>query len=175
MRHLVILILHTHKHRLRAPQDTSILSLQGDLAGKARQRPGWPSLFSPMSGPVIPLASTPLVPLGPGPWSSARSQTLDPQQRGPQLPRHGSPTAQSHPQSPQGAVAAVGENRGKGSGSQAWGASTQWPHFICGETEAQRGLALAGSHTASKSQDQHLKPQLFPLYLILPSTSRPPF
>lgn len=34
MGHLVILILHMHKHRLWAPQDTSILSLQGDLHGK---------------------------------------------------------------------------------------------------------------------------------------------
>lgn len=36
MGHLVILILHTHKHKLRAPQDMSILSLQGDLAGNSR-------------------------------------------------------------------------------------------------------------------------------------------
>lgn len=34
MGHLVILVLHTHKHRLWAPQYTSILSLQGDLHGR---------------------------------------------------------------------------------------------------------------------------------------------
>lgn len=34
MGHLVILVLHTHKHRLWAPQDMFILSLQGDLHGR---------------------------------------------------------------------------------------------------------------------------------------------
>ena len=78
MGHLVILILHMHKHRLWTPQDMSILHLQGDLAGKGSQRLALPCLLSPTPGPAIPVAGTLPAPLGPGPWSPAGSQNLDP-------------------------------------------------------------------------------------------------
>lgn len=110
MGHLVILILHAHKYMLRAPQDASILRLQGDLAGKGSQCPTLPCWLSPTPGPVTPVAGTLPVPPGPGPWSPAGSQTVDPQQRGRQLPRLSLLTKQSGPQSPYGAVVA-GEER----------------------------------------------------------------
>lgn len=106
--HLVVLILHVHTHRLRAPQDTSVLGLQGDLTRRSGQSPTLPRRLPPPPGPAVPVAGTLSVPPGPGPWSPAGSQILDPQQRGPPLPLLYLLTVQSGPQPPHGATAAGG-------------------------------------------------------------------
>lgn len=117
MGHLVILILHMHKHMLRAPQDTSILCLQGDLAGKGSQCPTLPWWLSPTPGPVVYSAcssrSRALV--------TSRKPDCGSTAKGPSAATPESPDRTIWPSvSLRGSGSWRGENRGEESGGRAW-------------------------------------------------------
>lgn len=112
--------------------------------------PHLPWWLSPTSGPGIPVAGTPPVPLGQGPWSPAGSQTLDPQQRGLQLPCLSCLTAQFGPQPPHGAEPAGGgrtEVKGVGATPEGYPHHPRAPFYMWGNRGSERASACPRSQS----------------------------